>query len=127
VIQFWADRLSRFLDRHRAGNDHQRETSLPEMETPMNKSKLPKTDSIEKLAEFWGSHDLTDFEDELEEVAEPVFARGTVIKVSLDPREVEAIEQMAQAKGVSPEELVRGWVRQRVTRRRDSRPTKRSS
>jgi len=30
-------------------------------------------DSIEKLAEFWDTHDLTDFEDELEEVTEPVF------------------------------------------------------
>lgn len=38
------------------------------------KLTLPKTDSIQKLAEFWDSHDLTDFEDELEEVTEPVFA-----------------------------------------------------
>ena len=45
------------------------------MERTMNKSKLPKTDSIKKLAEFWDSHDLSDFEDELEVVAEPVFVR----------------------------------------------------
>jgi hypothetical protein len=38
----------------------------------MKKSKLPKTDSIQELAAFWDTHDLTDFEDELEEVAEPV-------------------------------------------------------
>ena len=43
----------------------------------MKKSKLPKTDSIQELAEFWDTHDLTDFEEELEEVAEPVFMRGT--------------------------------------------------
>ena len=46
------------------------------MEKPMKKSKLPKTDSIEKLAKFWDTRDLTNFEDELEEVAEPVFARA---------------------------------------------------
>jgi len=46
----------------------------------MKKPKLPKTDSIQKLAEFWDTHDLTDFEDELEEVAEPVFVRDTAIK-----------------------------------------------
>jgi hypothetical protein len=34
--------------------------------------KLPQTDSIEELARFWDSHDLTDFEDQLEEVTEPV-------------------------------------------------------
>ena len=43
------------------------------MERPMKKSNLPKTDSIEKLARFWDTHNLTDFEDQLEEVTEPVF------------------------------------------------------
>jgi hypothetical protein len=33
------------------------------------------------LAEFWDAHDVTDFEQELEEFGEPVFARGTAIKV----------------------------------------------
>ena len=39
------------------------------------KNQLPKTDSIDELAEFWDTHDLTDFEEELEEVPEPVFIR----------------------------------------------------
>lgn len=91
----------------------------------MKKSKLPKTDSIQKLAEFWDTHDLTDFEGELEEVTEPVFVRGTAIKVPLDSREVKAVEQMAQAKGVSREELIRAWVLQKLARRNNARPTKR--
>ncbi len=41
----------------------------------MSHTKIPNTDSIEELAQFWQTHDLTDFEDELEEVTEPVFAR----------------------------------------------------
>jgi len=36
-------------------------------------SKIPKTDSIEELAKFRDSHDLTEFEDGIEEVREPVF------------------------------------------------------
>jgi pyrroloquinoline quinone (PQQ) biosynthesis protein C len=91
----------------------------------MSKSKLPKTDSIKKLAQFWDNHDLTDFEDELEEVTEPVFVRGDAIKVPLEPRELEAVQQMAEAKGVSREELVRDWVRQKLARRGNGRPTKR--
>jgi hypothetical protein len=47
------------------------------MEKPMKTSKLPRTDSIQELAKFWDTHDLTDFEGELEEVTEPVFVRGT--------------------------------------------------
>jgi hypothetical protein len=78
------------------------------MEEPMKKSKMPTTDSIKKLAEFWDRHDLTDFEDELEEVVEPVFVRATEIKVPLEAHEAEAVERMAHAKAVSPEQLVRG-------------------
>jgi predicted DNA binding CopG/RHH family protein len=90
----------------------------------MKKAKLPKTDSIQKLAEFWDTHDLTDFEEELQEVAEPVFVRGTAIKLPLESREVEAVEKMAQAKGVSREELIRAWVLQNLARGGKSRPTK---
>jgi hypothetical protein len=95
------------------------------MVRPMKKSKLPTTDSIQKLAEFWDTHELTDFEDELEEVAEPVFVRGAAIKVPLESREAEAIEQMPQAKGVSREELIRAWVLQKIARWNNAGPTKR--
>ncbi len=91
----------------------------------MKKSKLPKTDSIQKLAEFWDTHDLTDFEDQLEEVAKPVFVRDCAIKVHLESNEAEAIEQLAQAKGISREELIRGWVLQKLARRNNSRRTSR--
>ncbi len=87
----------------------------------MKKSKLPRTDSIEKLAEFWDTHDLTDFEEELEEVAEPVFVRGSAIRVPFELREAKALEKMAQSKGVSREELIRAWVLQKLTRRNNSR------
>jgi uncharacterized protein len=65
----------------------------------MKKPKLPNTDSIEKLAEFWDTHGLTDFEDELEEVAEPVFVRAPAIRRA-DPRlgagEARSSEQLAR-------------------------------
>lgn len=37
--------------------------------------KIPATDSIQDLAKFWDKHDLTDFENLLEEIREPVFER----------------------------------------------------
>lgn len=101
----------------------------------MKKSKLPKTDSVQKLAEFWDTHDVTDFESELEEVVEPVFVRGRegmrgrgargAIHVPLQAREAEAVERMAQAKGVSPQKLVRAWVLQKIARRTTGRRAKR--
>jgi hypothetical protein len=89
------------------------------METRMKKNNLPKTDSIQKLAEFWDSHDLTDFEDDLEDVAKPVFVRGVrvaEIKIPLKSGEAKAVERIAQAKGLSREELVRGWVLKQIAR-----------
>ncbi len=91
----------------------------------MKKSKLPKTDSIQQLAKFWDTHDLTDFEEELVEVAEPVFVRGRAIKVHLESPEAEAVQQMAQAKGVSQEELIHAWVLEKLARRTNARRTKR--
>lgn len=39
----------------------------------MSTKEIQRTESIQELAQFWDSHDLTDFADELEEVSEPVF------------------------------------------------------
>jgi CopG antitoxin of type II toxin-antitoxin system len=94
------------------------------MEKTMKKSKLPKTDSIQKLAKFWDTHDLTDFEEELDELTEPVFVGSNAIKVPLESPEAEAVEQMAQAKGVSREELIRTWVLQKLARWNSVRPTR---
>jgi CopG antitoxin of type II toxin-antitoxin system len=92
---------------------------------PMKKPKLPQTDSIQKLAEFWDNHDLADFENELEEVAAPVFVRRAAIKVPLESLEVKAVEQLAEVKGVPREDLVRRWVLEKLTRRSNGRSTKR--
>jgi len=43
----------------------------------MKRPSLLQTDAIESLAQFWDRHDLTDFEDELEEVKDAVFARSS--------------------------------------------------
>jgi hypothetical protein len=76
--------------------------------------KVPQTDSIEELARFWDTHDLTDFKDELEEVSEPVFERRTILSVRLKSEEVEAVEQIAQTRGIAPEQLLREWILEKV-------------
>jgi len=82
----------------------------------MKRVKLPPTDSIEELARFWDTHDLTEFEDQLEEVPEPVFERKpkTVIALHLQPQEVEAVKRAAQARGVEEETLLREWVLEKL-------------
>ena len=87
----------------------------------MKKTKLPQTDSIQELARFWEKHDLTGFEDELEEVTEPVFAGGDSINVRLQLRDAKEVRRLAESKGVSQTELIHQWVLQKLRHRKRSR------
>jgi len=82
----------------------------------MKKSKLPVTDSIEELARFWDTHDATDFDDEFEEVAEPVFVRepGTAIVIRLESQDARAVEKIAKARGLEHTALLREWVLEKL-------------
>jgi hypothetical protein len=80
----------------------------------VSKENIPQTDSIEQLAEFWDTHDLTDFEDELEEAAQPAFERGMVVRLFLPKNEAEAVEKIAKSKGVGFAEIIHQWITERV-------------
>lgn len=82
----------------------------------MKTHKLPRTDSIQELARFWDTHDLTDFEDELKEVAVPAFGADESISLQLQSRDAKAVRRLAKSKGVSQAELVREWVLERLGR-----------
>jgi hypothetical protein len=76
--------------------------------------KMPKTDSIQELAAFWQRHDLTDFEDELEEVPRPLFERAHVVGVPLTGDEHKAVREAAASRGIDEAALIREWVKERL-------------
>lgn len=82
----------------------------------MKRVNIPQTDSIEELAHFWDTHDLTEFEDQLEEVLEPVFERSpeAVVTLRLQPREIAAVKQAAQERGIEEATLLREWVLEKL-------------
>jgi hypothetical protein len=86
------------------------------LEEEMKSQRIPNIDSIEELASFWDSHDLTDFEDQLEEVQEPVFVRRkeSTVAVALTPKEAQALSRLAQSEGIEETKLVRKWVREKL-------------
>jgi predicted DNA binding CopG/RHH family protein len=86
------------------------------MEKLMKTPKIPHTDSIAELARFWDTHDLTDFEDELEEVSESVFEHKTeeTVTLHLPATEVEAVKRLAKAKGMGHTALIQEWVREKL-------------
>jgi hypothetical protein len=97
------------------------------MEKTVRRQRLPKTDSIEELAKFWDTHDLTDFEKDLEEAAEPIFvrAKGTSLSVDLQPTEAQHLKRIARSKGVKEATVVRQWITDRLHQAsRRGRPAK---
>ena len=81
----------------------------------MSKLEIPEIDSIEELARFWDTHDLTDFEDQLEEVTEPVFQRQMeTVAVPLQAQEIQAVRRIAESQGVDYVALIQGWVLEKL-------------
>ena len=78
--------------------------------------QLPTTDSIRELAAFWQRHDLTDFEDELEEVSAPVFQRARVVGVPLTGDEHQAVKDAAASHGIDEAALIHEWVKETLHR-----------
>jgi hypothetical protein len=97
---------------HRSGPDREREAAVSPLEKAM---KIPVTDSIRELAEFWDSHDLSDFKDELTEVTAPVFVRAKGgVTVPLTGEERAAIRKIAAQRRVDEAALIHEWVIERL-------------
>jgi hypothetical protein len=80
----------------------------------MNSTPLPTTDSIRELAAFWDTHDVTQFNDLLEVVTEPVFERATTIPLSLPDADAARVHELARAQGLDDVDLIRAWVLERL-------------
>ena len=78
----------------------------------MKHKKIPQTDSIEELAQFWDLHDLTDFKDELEEVGEPIFQHA--VTIPLTPEDAAVVNTLAKTRGVSSRALIQEWVAESI-------------
>lgn len=77
----------------------------------MSRQKILQSDSIQELAAFWDTHDVTEFEDHLDEVSGTVFERQAEwVAVPLQPTEIEAVKRIADSKGIGYDALIREWV-----------------
>lgn len=76
--------------------------------------RIPTTDSIQELATFWQQHDLTDFEDDLEEVPGHAFDRAHIVGVPLTENEHQAVRDAAASRGIDEADLIREWVTEKL-------------
>ena len=88
------------------------------------KQRVPKFHSVDEEAEFWASHDTTDYELEWESVKVRLaknLSQGITIRFS--PSTLAQLPQTAHHQGVAPTTLARIWVLERLRREYSSTAT----
>lgn len=85
--------------------------------TPNTKNRIPRFSSLREEAEFWDTHDFTDYLDEMKPV-EVRFAKSLSegITVRFDCKTLAKLRGTARAKGIGPTTLIRMWVLERLQR-----------
>lgn len=75
------------------------------------KSRIPEFKSREEEAEWWDTHDITDYLDELKPV-KVRFSKNLSegLTVRLDKQTLEGLRKEAHQKGVGPATLARMWI-----------------
>jgi hypothetical protein len=69
--------------------------------------------TVEEIGEFWDTHSLADYADQIHEVDFEVRAQRRH-RITLDPDLYTQIEAQAQQRGISPETLINLWLLERL-------------
>lgn len=91
---------------------------------------VPSFQTLQEEAEFWDSHDSTEYElEETDEVVKLSEAQKAHIKarweqrkratIRLSSQQLEAIERIAQRKQVDYRTLIHEWINQSIERTRE--------
>ena len=78
-------------------------------------SRIPEFRTREEEAEFWDTHDASEFWDELKPVRVRVAKNlSEGITIRLDPATLAALRAQAHEKGIGPTTLARMWILERL-------------
>lgn len=83
--------------------------------TQAGKSRIPEFASYEEEAEWWDTHDITDYLDEFKPVKVRVAKNLIhVLQIPFDSKDMRALSACAKKKGTDIITLARQWVLERV-------------
>lgn len=74
----------------------------------------PHFQSVTEAAEFWDSHDLTDYWDLTREASFEVDIQRRVFLTALEPSLAKKLTECARKQGVSTETLINVWLTEKV-------------
>lgn len=79
------------------------------------KSRIPKFKSYEEEANWWDTHDTTEFEDEFKPVKlEFVKPLEHILGVRMDGKTLTKLTKLGSDIGVGPSTLVRIWIMEKL-------------
>lgn len=84
----------------------------------MGKNKLSsvsKADTLEKMGEFWDTHDFTDFDSDAPDVE---FNISCAVPIELDL--LSSVEKQARLRGIKVETLINLWLQQKLAEQIES-------
>lgn len=82
----------------------------------MGKNKIPEFKSIQEEANFWDTHDITDFLDEIKPI-KAVYTpseKKEVMAIRMAPSLKKQIEEIARGYDISSSSLIRMWIVDRL-------------
>ena len=77
---------------------------------PANKSSVSKTNSLEKMGEFWDKHDFAEFDDP----NAPDVESHVTVAIPIEPDLLSDIEELAHVRGINMETLVNLWLKEKL-------------
>lgn len=79
------------------------------------KSRIPKFKSYEEEAQWWDTHDTTEFEDEFKpvklEFEKPLIH---ILGVRLDAKTIDLLAKLGDEMGIGPSTLARMWIMEKL-------------
>jgi len=84
------------------------------MEENKSLSSISQAQSVEEMAEFWDTHDATDFDAQTHEVSMEFDLRSRRHYLAIDPEVLTRLREAATARGLSAESLANLWLQERL-------------
>ena len=79
-------------------------------------SSISNSKSLEEMADFWDTHSLADYDDDIEEVEMTFDPAARRTWVGIEPDLLADLRRIARERRVSTQTLINLWLSERVAR-----------
>ena len=99
----------------------------PDEQREKKQNRVPEFASREEEAEFWDTHDLTDYMDEVKVISvkfSDVIEQAVIVRFDSDT--FDKLHRMASKRGIFPDALIHDWVVEGMKKAQATAPDSRS-